>query len=240
MLKLIAKPPLGMLPGLLLLLALALPPGPGAAAEESRQEVGKAIERLVAGETARIGGTQVDTAALAPFYAPGGYRPLWLGTDGGRRRARQLLGALSEAAYHGLRPADYGAAAIEGRHANHSKVYLSNGVKRPEFEDATDPSKSPGVRHPMVRTHPASGKKCLYLGRRLNSYIFDLPVEESEELLDRVWAHTCRDKYVWEHKWAVGDLLVWDNRCTMHHRNAFPPDARRLMHKSITAGEPVV
>lgn len=136
-------------------------------------------------------------------------------------------------------PADL-AARIEGRFANHSKVHNSNGVKRPEFPEVTDPSKAPGVRHPMVRTHPVSGKKCLYLGRRLNSYIFDLPLEESEALLDEVWAHTCQDKYVWEHKWKVGDLLVWDNRCTMHHRNAFAPNARRLMHKSITAGEAVI
>jgi len=132
------------------------------------------------------------------------------------------------------------AARIEGRFANHSKVHSSDGVKRLEFAEVTDPSKAPGIRHPMVRTHPVSGKKCLYLGRRLNSYIFDLPVAESEALLDEVWAHTCQDKYVWEHKWRVGDLLVWDNRCVMHHRNAFPPDARRLMHKSTTAGEAVI
>ena len=132
------------------------------------------------------------------------------------------------------------AARIEGKFANHSKVHSSNGAKRPEFADVTDPSKAPGVKHPMVRTHPVTRRKCLYLGRRLNSYIFGLPLEESETLLDEVWAHTCRDKYVWEHKWAVGDLLVWDNRCTMHHRNAFPADARRLMHKSITAGEAVI
>jgi taurine dioxygenase len=136
-------------------------------------------------------------------------------------------------------PADL-AARIEGKFANHSKVHNSNGTKRPEFADVTDPSKAPGVKHPLVRTHPASGRKCLYLGRRLNSYIFGLPLDESEKLLDEVWAHACQDKYIWEHKWKPGDLLVWDNRCTMHHRNAFPPDARRLMHKSITAGEAVV
>jgi taurine dioxygenase len=132
------------------------------------------------------------------------------------------------------------SARIEGKFANHSKVHSSNGVRRPEFADVTDPSKAPGVKHPMVRTHPVTGRKCLFLGRRLNSYIVGLPLAESEALLDEVWAHTCRDKYVWEHKWKVGDLLVWDNRCTMHHRNAFPADARRLMHKSITAGEAVI
>ncbi|MBL22355.1 MAG: taurine catabolism dioxygenase TauD [Rhodospirillaceae bacterium] len=131
-------------------------------------------------------------------------------------------------------------AQVDGAFANHSKVHSSDGSKRPEYDDVTDVSKAPGVRHPLVRVHPNSGKKCLFLGRRLNSYIFDHSVEESEELLDAIWAHTCRDRYVWEHKWDVGDLLVWDNRCTMHHRNAFPADARRLMHKSITAGEAVI
>jgi taurine dioxygenase len=132
------------------------------------------------------------------------------------------------------------AARIEGKYANHSKVHNSAGVRRPEFADVTDPSQAPGVKHPIVRTHPVTGRKCLYLGRRLNSYVFGLKLEESEALLDELWAHTCQDKYVWQHKWRVGDLLVWDNRCTMHHRNAFAPNARRLMHKSTTAGEAVV
>ena len=132
------------------------------------------------------------------------------------------------------------AAKIEGKYVNHSKLHNSAGMKRPEFPDVTDPSKAPGVKHPIVRTHPVTGRKCLYLGRRQMSYIFGLSVPESEALLDEVWAHACQDKYVWQHKWRVGDLLVWDNRCTMHHRNAFSPNARRLMHKSTTAGEAVV
>ncbi|MDA0656413.1 MAG: TauD/TfdA family dioxygenase [Proteobacteria bacterium] len=131
-------------------------------------------------------------------------------------------------------------ARIEGKFANHSNVHTSIGKRRPEFDEVTDPSKSPGVKHPLVRIHPVTGKKCLFLGRRLNGYIFDMSLDESEELLDEIWAHACQDKYVWEHKWKVGDVVVWDNRCTMHHRNAFPSDARRLMHKSITAGEPVI
>ena len=132
------------------------------------------------------------------------------------------------------------AARVNGKYVNHSKVHNSAGMKRPEFADVTDPSKAPGVKHPIVRTHPVTGRKCLYLGRRLNSYIFDLSLKESEAVLDEIWAHTCQDKYVWQHKWRVGDLIVWDNRCTMHHRNAFAPNTRRLMHKSTTAGEPVI
>jgi taurine dioxygenase len=132
------------------------------------------------------------------------------------------------------------AARIEGKYANHSKLHNSAGMRRPEFADVTDPSKAPGVKHPMVRVHPVTARKCLYLGRRLNSYIFGLSLDASEVLLDELWAHTCQDKYVWQHKWRVGDLLVWDNRCTMHHRNAFAPNARRLMHKSTSAGEAIV
>jgi taurine dioxygenase len=132
------------------------------------------------------------------------------------------------------------AARIDGKYVNHSKVHNSAGVRRPEFAEVTDPSQAPGVKHPIVRTHPVTGRKCLYLGRRQMSYIFGLSVEESEALLDEIWAHACQDKYVWQHKWLVGDLIVWDNRCTMHHRNAFAPNARRLMHKSTTAGEAVV
>ena len=77
------------------------------------------------------------------------------------------------------------------------------------------------------------------LGRRLYSYIFDLPLDESEALLDEIRLHTCQDKFVWEHKWNVGDLLVWDNLCLMDYGNAFPSNLRRLMYKSITAGEAV-
>src|SRR5690349_9818468 len=71
------------------------------------------------------------------------------------------------------------AARVEGKYVNHSKLHNSAGMKRPEFADVTDPSKAPGVRHPIVRTHPVTGRKCLYLGRRQMSYICGLPVAES-------------------------------------------------------------
>ncbi|MDA0656857.1 MAG: TauD/TfdA family dioxygenase [Proteobacteria bacterium] len=129
---------------------------------------------------------------------------------------------------------------VDGQYANHSKVHTSEGRIRQEFAEVTDPSQAPGVKHPMVRVHPVTGKKCLYLGRRLYSYIFGLELEESEEVLDEIWAYTCQEKFVYEHKWDRGDLVVWDNRCTMHHRNSFPEEMRRVMHKSITGGEAVI
>jgi taurine dioxygenase len=129
---------------------------------------------------------------------------------------------------------------VDGQYANHSKVHTSEGRIRQEFAEVTDPSQAPGVKHPMVRVHPVSGKKCLYLGRRLYSYVFGMSLEQSEEFLDEVWAYTCQDKFVYEHKWTAGDLVVWDNRCTMHHRNSFPEEMPRVMHKSITGGEAVI
>ena len=126
---------------------------------------------------------------------------------------------------------------IEGRKALHSCVYSSNGERRPEFDEVADVSKGPGPLHPLIRTHPATGRQCLFLGRRLKSYIPGLPVDESEELLDALWAHATQPRYAWEHRWRPGDVVVWDNRCTMHHRKPFDPNSRRRMHKVHTMGE---
>ncbi|MEM9682325.1 MAG: TauD/TfdA family dioxygenase, partial [Pseudomonadota bacterium] len=91
--------------------------------------------------------------------------------------------------------------------------------------------------HPVIRTIPESGRQCLYLGRRLSAYVVGLPIDESEELLDSLWEHTVRDERIWSHAWRDGDMLVWDNRLTMHHRDPFDPSMRRRMHKVQVAGE---
>lgn len=128
-------------------------------------------------------------------------------------------------------------ARIAGKTIRHSQVYDSTGAKRPNYDDVTDITQAPGPEHPIIRTIPESGKQCLYLGRRLSSYIVGLPVEESEELLDALWEHTIQDSRIWSHRWQLGDLLVWDNQLTMHHRDPFDPNARRRLHKVQVAGE---
>ena len=128
-------------------------------------------------------------------------------------------------------------ARIEGLSIRHSQVYDSTGTKRPAFDAVTDITKAPGPTHPIIRTIPETGRQCLYLGRRLSSYIVGLPVDESERLLDELWAHTVREQRTWSHSWKPGDLLVWDNRLTMHHRDPFDPGARRRLHKVQVAGE---
>jgi len=126
---------------------------------------------------------------------------------------------------------------VDGLSIRHSQVYDSTGAKRPAFDEVTDITQTPGPIHPIVRTIPETGRQVLYLGRRLSAYIPGLPVEESEDLLDTLWAHTIRDNRVFSHHWRLGDLLVWDNRTTMHHREAFDPTQRRRLHKVQVAGE---
>jgi taurine dioxygenase len=138
------------------------------------------------------------------------------------------------AAYESL-PAQVKAdiAALE---AIHSSAYTSAGTLRKGRERPKDLTQDEGPRHPLVRTHPDTGRKALYLGRRLNSYVVGLPLKESEELLDLLWSHATRPEHTWRHKWKVGDVVIWDNRCTLHRRDAFDPDSRRLMHRAQVKG----
>ena len=121
---------------------------------------------------------------------------------------------------------------IEGREAVHDATYNSAGVMRKGYKEVTDPRTAPGARHPLVRTHPETGRRCLFLGRRRNSYIVGLGLEESEKLLDALWAHATQPQLTFRQEWRVSDVMVWDNRCTLHRRDAFDPRARRLLHRT--------
>ena len=127
-------------------------------------------------------------------------------------------------------------AAIEGRRAVHDATYNSAGERRKGYGEVSDPRQAPGARHSLVRVHPQTGRKCLFLGRRRNSYIEGLALEESEALLDRLWAHATQERFTFRQQWRVGDLVLWDNRCTLHRRDPFDPKARRLMHRTQIKG----
>lgn len=121
---------------------------------------------------------------------------------------------------------------IAGREAVHDATYNSAGILRKGYGEVRDPREAPGARHPLVRVHPETGRSALYLGRRRNSYVFGLELEESEQLLDALWAHATQPRFVFRQRWSSGDVLIWDNRCTLHRRDAFDPGARRLMHRT--------
>ena len=121
----------------------------------------------------------------------------------------------------------------------HQESHTAQGIPRPGYRDisTSDPRELPGPQHPAVRTHPDSRRKALYLGRRFGSYIPGLPLAESEAMLDLLWSNAGLPEDVWTQEWRVGDLIVWDNRCTMHRRDAFTGQGRRRMHRLTTLGE---
>jgi taurine dioxygenase len=118
----------------------------------------------------------------------------------------------------------------------HDGTYNSGGYLRQGVTATDDPRTSPGAVHPLVCTHPDTGRRMLYLGRRRNAYLVGLELAESEALLDELWDFVARPEFAWEHAWRVGDLVLWDNRCTMHRRDPFDASARRIMHRTQIKG----
>jgi taurine dioxygenase len=123
---------------------------------------------------------------------------------------------------------------IEGLDIKHDGTYDSGGNLRKGLAASDDPRDSVGTPHPIVIAHPVSGDRALYLGRRRNAYVMGLELDESERLLDALWSQV--EAVVYRHRWAVGDLVLWDNRTTMHRRDAFDPAARRVMHRTQIKG----
>jgi alpha-ketoglutarate-dependent taurine dioxygenase len=121
---------------------------------------------------------------------------------------------------------------IVGLRVKHDGTYNSGGYVREGVTPTGDPRTAPGTLHPLVRIHPETGRRGLYLGRRRNAYIEGLPLAESDSLLDEVWTYATDDRLTWRHHWQAGDLVLWDNRCTMHRRDAFEPATRRVMHRT--------
>jgi taurine dioxygenase len=126
---------------------------------------------------------------------------------------------------------------IEGKRLKHDGTYNSGGYVRQGIAASNDPVTSPGTFHPLVCTHPETRRRGLYLGRRRNAYIEGLSLAESETLLDELWSHANREELVWHNEWRVGDLVLWDNRCTMHRRDPFDAASRRVMHRTQIKGE---
>jgi taurine dioxygenase len=128
---------------------------------------------------------------------------------------------------------------VAGLKVKHQASHSSTGRQRPGYQDlkSDDPRELPGAVHPIVRTHPETGRKGLYLGRRFGAYIPPLPLAESEALLDELWEHATRRHLTWTQRWELGDLIVWDNRCTLHRRQGFAGHGLRRLHRLMTRGE---
>jgi taurine dioxygenase len=91
--------------------------------------------------------------------------------------------------------------------------------------------------HPVARTHPATGRRALYVNRLMTHHIEGLAQEESERLLGLMFDTIERPEFIYEHRWRVGDLLLWDNRCTLHARRDFDPNEHRWMRRVTIKGD---
>lgn len=125
---------------------------------------------------------------------------------------------------------------VDSLNCKHDATHDSAGLLRKGCSEDDDIKTSPGAIHPIVRTHPVTRRKCLFLGRRKKAYILGLSIDDSESLLDELWRYATDDSLVWRQQWRVGDMVVWDNRCTMHYRESFDNSKRRLMHRLQVAG----
>ncbi|HUC18353.1 MAG TPA: TauD/TfdA family dioxygenase [Acetobacteraceae bacterium] len=126
---------------------------------------------------------------------------------------------------------------LAGLRVKHDGTYNSGGYVRAGVTPTDDPRAAPGQLHPLICRHPETGRPMLYLGRRRNAYLEGLALADSEALLDEIWAEATSPDITWRHHWRVGDLVLWDNRCTMHRRDPFDAAARRVMHRTQVKGE---
>jgi taurine dioxygenase len=127
---------------------------------------------------------------------------------------------------------------IEGKKAMNIAEYNIGTINSSAIErlDNPDPNTKRHA-HPIVRTHPATGRRALYVNRLLTAYIEDMPREESDAVLNALFDHQERREFVYEHVWTPGDLVIWDNRCTVHARTDFDASERRLLRRVIVLGE---
>lgn len=129
------------------------------------------------------------------------------------------------------------ADEIKARIAGLKALNVYDYDAAPTLRGAVLSEDAPSYAHPVVRTHPATGRKALYVNRLMTRRIEGLPEAESEALLEELFTHQERPEFVYAHKWQPGDLLIWDNRCALHARTDFSPAERRLMRRVTLLGE---
>ena len=137
------------------------------------------------------------------------------------------------AAYEALPGELKGRAA--GLHAVHKYLSRRNSSPVP-VRSAEEEAETPDVVHPLVRTHPVTGRKALYINANRIDHVAELPLDEGDALLDELIAHATQPRFVYRHRWQVGDLIIWDNRVTMHRVMADFGDTHREMMRILLRG----
>lgn len=128
-------------------------------------------------------------------------------------------------------PADLQAQALQYE-CVHDASRNSASQLRLGLKDTSDPQETVGAVHPLARLNSETGKRSLYLGHRRGAYVRGLPLQDSEALLNALWAHATQRQFTWAQQWQVGDLAAWGNRVTLHRRDVFDPSAKRYMQRT--------
>jgi len=114
--------------------------------------------------------------------------------------------------------------------------YLAQRKERAQWEGEQYRTLTP-VEHPVVRVHPETGRKGLFVNPGFTSHIKDVSDAESRYLLDLFYAHITKPEHIVRHRWTVGDVAMWDNRSTLHYANRDYGDQRRVMHRITLRGD---
>lgn len=136
--------------------------------------------------------------------------------------------ALTEARRQALR----GLRAVHDRNYRYSALYPG----RPPLT-AEQLAKVPPVEHPLVRIHPATGRPALFVAKDVVSHVIGMPRDESRALIDELEAFATQPQFVYSHQWRPGDVVVWDNRCTLHRATPYEPIYRRTLYRTQVKGE---
>ena len=136
-------------------------------------------------------------------------------------------------AYEAL-PAD-----LKIRLAGKKALHIHEYERSAKVEQRDDLSKSAHFFHPVFSTHAETGRKSLFVDRLMTARLEGLPKEENESLLEQLYEIGERPEFIYEHKWQLGDFVMWDNRCAIHARTWFPPEERRLLRRCAIEGAPI-
>lgn len=125
---------------------------------------------------------------------------------------------------------------IAGKTIKQANIVDTAMKLRPGASLDADITTIPGPSHPIISTHPETGSNMLFLGRRHSAYVNGCTLTESEALLNELWAHATQPRFCYDHQWAVGDVVIWDNRATLHRREPFDPHSRRVLYAAQVEG----
>ena len=148
------------------------------------------------------------------------------------------LFATQHAAYDALPAAMQ--AKLQHLTAEHSylarnEAQRAKSTLRPDLTEAQKQTVLPAV-HPVVRVHPGTGRKALFVSEGFTTHIVELPEDESRDLLAEIYAHQTQAAFIYRHHWVDGDLVMWDNRAVMHLATGCPPDMARTLYRTTIRG----